>query len=388
MVWLAGVVVKRVSAKVAATIRSTPVFCVVMLARSSKCQNSIVFCNTLDLLPLGSLQGNQNLPLTIQHLPYEIQAMKRSIKTAVVAVATVASLVANTVPVSACGGSGGGFSRPQASVSYARPAYSQPSYSQPAYSQPSYSQPSYSQPAYEQAAYAQPVYSQPTYSQPVYASSAPVQSQPATTTIRPAAVRPSTVRPAAVAQAPVQNPVAQNPVAQNPAAQNPAAQNPAAQNNVTQAAPKTPAQVPTQSAAPKSAESNALALLASIASKPAKGSEPAPTSTATAASSIPQFSAPAKQTAAGDHVGTWKVDLPGQQSVTLTMDAAGKFVWTATKAGKTNQFDGQYRISGGRLTLVRSADLQQMNGSWTAAKNGFVFKLDGATTGGLNFQRS
>ena len=368
MVWLAGVVVKRVSAKVAATIRSTPVFCVVMLARSSKCQNSIVFCNTLDLLPLGSLQGNQNLPLTIQYLPYEIQAMKRSIKTAVVAVATVASLVANTVPVSACGGSGGGFSRPQASVSYARPAYSQPSYSQPAYSQPSYSQP-----AYAQAAYAQPVYSQPTYSQPVYASSAPVQSQPATTTIRPAAVRPSTVRPAAVAQAPVQNPVAQNP---------------AAQNNVTQAAPKTPAQVPTQSAAPKSAESNALALLASIASKPAKGSEPAPTSTATAASSIPQFSAPAKQTAAGDHVGTWKVDLPGQQSVTLTMDAAGKFVWTATKAGKTNQFDGQYRISGGRLTLVRSADLQQMNGSWTAAKNGFVFKLDGATTGGLNFQRS
>ena len=42
----------------------------------------------------------------------------------------------------------------------------------------------------------------------------------------------------------------------------------------------------------------------------------------------------------------------------------------------------------GRLTLVRSSDLQQMEGSWTGQGSSFTFKLDGAATAGLNFSRS
>ena len=74
--------------------------------------------------------------------------------------------------------------------------------------------------------------------------------------------------------------------------------------------------------------------------------------------------------------------------MTLTLNEDGSFVWKATKNGKSNSFQGQFRLENSQLTLVRSNDLQQMKGSWTGAEDKFTFKLDGATTSGLAFARS
>ena len=102
---------------------------------------------------------------------------------------------------------------------------------------------------------------------------------------------------------------------------------------------------------------------------------------------VPEFTA-AASTTAGTHVGNWKVNLPGNQSVELTLADDGQFSWTASKEGKSNSFSGQYRLENGQLTLVRSNDLQQMSGQWTGSEGNFTFKLEGSTNGGLNFQRS
>ena len=72
----------------------------------------------------------------------------------------------------------------------------------------------------------------------------------------------------------------------------------------------------------------------------------------------------------------------------MKLNSDGNFTWTATKDGKSSNFQGQFRLESGQLTLVRSSDLQQMTGSWAGAENQFTFKLDGATSGGLAFQRS
>ena len=82
------------------------------------------------------------------------------------------------------------------------------------------------------------------------------------------------------------------------------------------------------------------------------------------------------------------MNLPGNQSVELSLNENGTFRWTATKQGKSSAFEGQYRLETGRLTLVRSTDLQQMAGSWTANGEKFTFKLDGTKAGGLAFARS
>jgi hypothetical protein len=199
------------------------------------------------------------------------------------------------------------------------------------------------------------------------------------------------------AQRPAQNSV-QNRV--QPAAQNRAQpQQLAARPNNTQqrVAPATQqANVPQQAAAPQqnvsqvSAESSALQMLASINMAAADTSTtPVPSNnTSTASSSqIPDFGPPANAANVAGHVGTWSVTLPGSQSVELVLEGDGNFTWTATKNNASNNFKGQYRMEKGRLTLVRSTDLQQMAGSWTGRDQGFTFKLDGATSGGLAFSR-
>lgn len=296
--------------------------------------------------------------------------MKRRFKTFAVAAATIAVTTFSTVPVEACGGRGGGgggvsfgYGRP---VSYA-PAYrsySQPSYSQPSYSQSSYSQPSYSQPRFSQPTFSQPRASQPTFSQPAPAatnsqqvvranpaSSGSIQSNPNIVTNQRNTARASRPQPAPTQRA------AQTPTAQ---------------------AKTTP-----QSAAPSNsqqqAEASALQMLASLTSNETPESE--------SSVQIPEFTAATSQSV-GTHVGSWKVDLPGKQSVELALNAEGRFSWTATKDGKSSSFQGQYRLEEGRLTLVRESDLQQMAGSWSGEGTKFTFKLDGATTSGLAFQRS
>jgi hypothetical protein len=141
-----------------------------------------------------------------------------------------------------------------------------------------------------------------------------------------------------------------------------------------------------QTANRQSIQQSALQALAAIGKEAAPAANQATSNDAPAAT-IPEFTA-ASPNATDSHLGAWRVSLPGNQSVELNLDADGKFVWKATKSGSTSQFNGQYRLADGKLTLVRSADLQQMTGSWTAQKTGFTFKLDGSKTGGLNFIRS
>ncbi|MEM9586926.1 MAG: hypothetical protein AAGA03_06560 [Planctomycetota bacterium] len=140
------------------------------------------------------------------------------------------------------------------------------------------------------------------------------------------------------------------------------------------AAPPAPMAESPVSPSDQSAEASALQMLASL-----NDSAAPPT--------IPEFSA-ATDSNAMPHVGTWTVNLPGNQSVTLQLDASGRFSWTATKAGQSSTFQGQYRLEQGKLTLVRDNDLQQMKGSWTGQGSSFTFTLDGTNNGGLCFQRS
>lgn len=146
-------------------------------------------------------------------------------------------------------------------------------------------------------------------------------------------------------------------------------------------------QRPTAPAATANSEASALQMLASLSGN-AGSTQSAPVTQ----SSIPEFGQLASATqATADtpaHVGTWSVSLPGDQSVSLTLNDDNTFTWSATKGGSTKSFNGQYRLSNNRLSLVRASDLQQMQGDWTSSANGFVFKVDGDTTGALSFTRS
>ncbi len=137
-----------------------------------------------------------------------------------------------------------------------------------------------------------------------------------------------------------------------------------------------------------SAEASALQILASIGEPASAAQTPSrPTKkTATAPTMIPEFSAPTAATSQ-PHLGTWTVDLPGEQSVELVLSGDGGFRWTATRQEKTSTFAGQYRLDGKELTLVRSTDLQQMRGTWENVGSGFTFTMSGSTTGGLAFRR-
>lgn len=120
-----------------------------------------------------------------------------------------------------------------------------------------------------------------------------------------------------------------------------------------------------------------------IANQPAQ----APMDPTATAVEVPEFTTAASQTA-GSHVGTWAVSLPGNQTIVLALNNDNSFSWNASKDGKQSSFQGQYRLEGSRLTLVRSNDLQQMAGSWNGSDANFTFKLDGATTSGLAFTRN
>ncbi len=266
--------------------------------------------------------------------------MKRHFKTFVVAAAAFAATTLQTIPAQACGPRGGG-GRGGFSIGYGRVGISVSR--APVYR--SVPQPVYAQPQYVRA---QPVYSQPAQPQPVFASQpAPVVSQqPA---IQPSSVVRST-RPAVA-----------------PANVAPAVQRPVASTNTPPAN------------AESTSEASALQMLASISNNDASATD----STA----QIPEFTSAAPETT-NPHTGTWKVNLPGNQSVELVLNDDSSFNWTATKDGKSSSFQGQFRLENGRLTLVRSSDLQQMTGTWSGQGANFTFKLDGATTSGLAFVRS
>lgn len=282
--------------------------------------------------------------------------MKRTAKKIIVA-ATIAAVSLSGVPTAnACGGGGRSrISRPAVSFGFGGASFSRPAKS---YARPSYSQPQYTQPTYQHSTYQQPVYQQPVYAKPAYSSS--TQSQTIVSS-----------RPMIVSQPKAQLQQAQLPqtpsVVQSKPQSNPSVAKPAATND---------------------AETSALAALAAIASDE-QAAEPASKLTA-ASASIPQFAPAATKSElnAPAHVGTWTATLPSKVSITLQLNADGLFSWSVNNNGQSTQFSGQYRIDGGRLTLVRSNDLQQMAGKWTGSADGFKFKLDGANNGGLNFRKA
>ncbi|QDV65823.1 hypothetical protein [Crateriforma conspicua] len=333
--------------------------------------------------------------------------MKRSIKKLFVLTVTAAITVAGTPAAEACGGGGFSSSRlgsfrgrgfatgaPPVMTRRQQVARHQATYSTHPATTNHYPAPnSYAAPATYHA--------QTTYPQSSGVSTirpAVPQGIPATQTITqsriaaPAAAAPSTTSIAPVqpnvnstsvptTPAPVQKQVATNQPTPNvvPATQQPATQNSSAE-------PKTSV----------NAQQSALQILASLSateSKPAETATPSPR-TAPAqeqpAATIPEFSSAAasESPVGGAEVGTWSVNLSGNQSVRLTLDDDGKFVWTATRGGKTNSFQGQYRLQDNQLTLVRANDLQQMQGTWVGGGDEFTFTLDGANNGGLKFNRA
>jgi hypothetical protein len=300
--------------------------------------------------------------------------MHRRIKT-FVAITTLTLTATTSITAEACDRGGRRFGPIGISIKQrSRSVYTKRVFSQPVYAQPTYTTPVYPQ---SQVVYRQPVQSQP----PAQAIGTPIQSSGIPQPQPLAQQTTGLTDPRATANLPAspsQRSLAQQPASQQPASQQPVARQPVAQ----QPASRKAAPQQTGNTQPN-AEASALRLLASITQP-----ESSDTNSASDSPQIPQFG-PAKSTASSEpeHVGTWKVTLPGNQAVQLELSQDGSFIWTATKNGKSSRFQGQYRLEDNRLTLVRSTDLQQMAGSWTGSGNGFTFKLDGATNGGLNFNR-
>jgi hypothetical protein len=301
--------------------------------------------------------------------------MHRRIKT-FVAITTLTLTATTSITAGACDRGGRRFGPIGISIKQrSRSVYTNRTFSQPVYAQPACTTPAYPQ---SQVVYRQPVQSQPPaqpIGTPIQSSSIVPQSQPMAQQPTGAANPRATANlpPSPSQQSPIQQPVSQQPASQQPVSQQAASQ----QTGIQNTAPRQTGN------AQSNAEASALQLLASM-SQP----ESSDTTSATDSPQIPQFG-PAKATASSkaDHVGTWKVTLPGNQAVQLALNEDGSFSWTATKNGKSSRFQGQYRLEDNRLTLVRSADLQQMAGTWTNRKDGFTFKLDGAANGGLDFNR-
>jgi len=129
------------------------------------------------------------------------------------------------------------------------------------------------------------------------------------------------------------------------------------------------------------AELSALQILASIDGGNLGSIENAPN-----LENVPEAAVTAMQLPAG-HFGNWVVSLPGNQMIKLALNQDNSFMWLAIKDGKESSFQGQYRMEGQRLILVRSSDLQQMAGSWNGEGSNFTFKLDGSADSGLPFAR-
>jgi hypothetical protein len=334
--------------------------------------------------------------------------MKRQIKTIIVTAASIAMTVASTIPAQAGHGcSRGGVSRGAYGFQHPYHRYRAPAYmprtvhprsvpvhpvQRPVQPQPfpqqtvqqQFQQQPFQQQTVQQQFQQQPIQQQTAQQQfqqqPIQQQTAqpqtgqqPMNSQSLAGSNRVVANRQPTSAPAIQNRTTTQVPAASQRVNSQPVT-----------SRRVNSQPVTSQRVSSQPATPSNAnagnsEASALAMLASISI-----SQPAATQTS---AQIPEFTAASSQTA-GSHVGNWGVSLPGNQRVELTLNEDGSFAWTASKDGKSNSFQGQFRLENGTLTLVRSNDLQQMKGSWTGEADKFTFKLDGATTSGLAFARS
>jgi len=332
--------------------------------------------------------------------------MKIRITTLAFIVTTVAFSSMNPVQAGGCGGrggfsigiGGGGFNVGHGGVhnggmfGNVGGILSHQHNSQPVYHTPSYPQhaPHMMYPQHgHQPSFPQPVYSQQRYPQGVPAQQGTNIGQ--MSTIQTNGVQGNVMQAGSMQATNVQNmnpnmQPSQNAIAQAP--QNPS--NIATQQNVA-SQPRINAQqlpantvAPTQGTPSAQSESSALQLLASMNGDAANSA----IAELEVASSIETVASIGELQPTGAHVGTWRVVLPGNQTIALVLSADNNFQWSAVKDGKASSFQGQYMMDAGRLTLVRSTDLQQMAGSWNGNGANFTFKLDGATSSGLAFARS
>ena len=275
---------------------------------------------------------------------------------------------------------------------------------QPYAGSPGYSQPMRSQPAYSSnpvSSYpSQHVASMPLSSQVVQASGSMAQPNPS----MPNNMMPSNIMNAGQSQ---MNQSGQNWVGQSNGVQSSGVQPTNAQQaNLQQASAQQAnmqAMRPAVTGAPtagrsvagpaanqasqdQNAAQSALQMLASLGGQNVAEGQAEGSDSANSDFALPQFTA-APAASQPRQAGTWQVALPGNQMIQLVLNNDSSFVWTATKDGKSSSFDGRYILENGRLTLVRSNDLQQMSGSWNQTERGASFKLDGTNSSALEFGR-
>ena len=276
--------------------------------------------------------------------------MKRIAKRILFA-AAIAAVANQSAPLaSACGGRGGRTSYAPVYSGYARPAVSYRA----------------SLPV------AQPIHTVPQGYNPIYGTSqqSPMMSQPVSTPTTAAAVQQPRPGSAGAMQASAVTPSVVKP-------------------QTTLTSSQGSAQPVAGSAkAAVDAEMSALSALAALAGsrtdQSAASHAVAPTETRPAAPEADSGTVPAASSAL---VGSFQATLPSNVTIELNLGSGSTFSWIVRSNGKTTQFSGQYRISEGRLTLVRSNDLQQMAGKMTTGADGFTFQLDGANNGGLDFKK-
>ncbi|PAY20845.1 hypothetical protein CKO51_03625 [Rhodopirellula sp. SM50] len=271
--------------------------------------------------------------------------MKRTAKKLFVAAAIAAVSIQSVPTASACGGRGG-------RVSYA-PVYG----------------------GYSRAAsnyrttlpVTPPIHNaRPSFNPPLHQTSQPAAVAPPVSTASTVAA----VRPRPRAQVALQTSAAPQPT------------------GTASTAPSQPSSQTTATTSAVDAETSALAALASLAaSQPTAATTPSTTPQPSAQPVAASAQPVAASAATPEHIGSFRATLPNNVTIELSLNGSGTFSWVVSNNGKTSQFSGQYRVTDGRLTLVRSNDLQKMAGKLTLGPNGFTFQLDGTNNAGLDFKK-
>ncbi len=129
-----------------------------------------------------------------------------------------------------------------------------------------------------------------------------------------------------------------------------------------------------------------LAKASTRQAEPAPGGQPAPKQPA----QQPPSGAPAPEPVPLEKLaGTWVSDKGDQGTVTLALKDGGKFAWTFTKAGKSNEFGGDYSMNDNGLLVLDAEDSQMVATVELPKDDQMKFVLAGGPPGdpGLQFAR-
>lgn len=139
--------------------------------------------------------------------------------------------------------------------------------------------------------------------------------------------------------------------------------------------------------------SRQLAELARASTKqaePAPGGQPAQQPPPRQPAQQPPSGAPAPEPVPLEKLaGTWVSDKGDQGTVTLAFKDEGKFLWTFTQAGKSNEFGGDYSMNDNGLLVLDAGDSQMVATVELPKDDQLTFILAGGPPGdpGLQFAR-